>query len=183
MLSANTVAQNPAGSVRSAVPVVHAGGAAFAAWFEVTASRPAVASPPLEHAAARSNAATPPRARRKVIPADTGFSWLSGDGQKRQKTGRGEYAAARQRSSNARGCRDGRGRGILCSLAPGPVRSLHPAPAYSFPSHSRHERSHTGTHGPQAMGLRNDLGLERPVRRQDPAREGGTVPLRAVPQR
>src|SRR5690349_1169272 len=94
MLSANTVAQKPAGSVRSAVPVVQAGGAAFAVWFAEVVSRGAPASPPLEHAAAvMSSAATPPRARREVIPADTGSSWLNGDGQKRQKSGRWEYAA------------------------------------------------------------------------------------------
>jgi mannose-6-phosphate isomerase len=44
-----------------------------------------------------------------------------------------EYGAELPGSSNARGCRGGRGRGILCTLDPGPVRSLHPRPHTRLP--------------------------------------------------
>src|SRR5215203_964700 len=56
------------------------------------------------------------------------------------------------------GCRLGRGRDIL-------------------------RRPRSGTDCPQALGPRDHLGFQRPVRRQDSAREGGAVALGAVPQR
>src|SRR6188474_2885266 len=78
MLSAKIVAQNPAGSVSSAGPVVQGGGVAAAVAAPTVSGRFA-ASPPEEQAARRKTAATAPVVRR-VVRSYTVMSWLENDG-------------------------------------------------------------------------------------------------------